>query len=107
MERVGACGASFRSSLGLGMYAAGWIADAPPSSGSAPGSRRVVAYVVFATTFGGEAFRLIAAVGILALGLALTSAARRSAQPQVSGLTAIYISFLRRSWGIRSGLSLR
>ena len=61
-------------SLGLGMYAAGWIADAPAfkwiGSGLALGG--VVAYVVFATTFGGEAFRLIAAVGILALGLALT-----------------------------------
>lgn len=61
-------------SLGLGMYAAGWIADAPAfkwiGSGLALGG--VVAYLVFATTFGGEAFRLIAAVGILALGLALT-----------------------------------
>ena len=61
-------------SLGLGMYAAGWIADAPAfkwiGSGLALGG--VVAYVVFATTFGGEAFRLIAAVGLLALGLALT-----------------------------------
>jgi hypothetical protein len=27
---------------------------------------------VFATAFGGEAFRLVAAIGILALGLALT-----------------------------------
>jgi hypothetical protein len=61
-------------SFGLGMYAAGWIADAPAfkwiGSGLAAGG--VVAYLVFATAFGGEAFRLIAALGILALGLALT-----------------------------------
>jgi hypothetical protein len=61
-------------SFGLGMYAAGWIADAPAfkwiGSGIAVGG--VVAYLVFATAFGGEAFRVIAAVGILALGLALT-----------------------------------
>ena len=61
-------------SFGLGMYAAGWIADAPAfkwiGSGIAAGG--VVAYLVFATAFGGEAFRLIAAIGILALGLALT-----------------------------------
>ena len=64
----------FPFSLGLGMYAAGWIADAPAfkwiGSGLAIGG--VVAYLVFATAFGGEAFRLVAAVGILALGLALT-----------------------------------
>jgi hypothetical protein len=61
-------------SLGIGMYAAGWIADAPAfkwiGSGLALGG--VVAYLVFATAFGGEAFRLVAAIGILALGLALT-----------------------------------
>ena len=61
-------------SFGLGMYAAGWIADAPAfkwiGAGIAVGG--VVAYVVFGTAFGGEAFRLIAAIGILALGLALT-----------------------------------
>ncbi|MGH2445309.1 MAG: hypothetical protein ACRDGD_04640 [Candidatus Limnocylindria bacterium] len=61
-------------SFGLGMYAAGWIADAPAfkwiGAGTAAGG--VVAYLVFATAFGGEAFRLIAAIGILALGLALT-----------------------------------
>lgn len=61
-------------SFGLGMYAAGWIADAPAfkwiGAGIAAGG--VIAYVVFATAFGGEAFRLIAAIGILALGLALT-----------------------------------
>jgi hypothetical protein len=61
-------------SFGLGMYAAGWIADAPAfkwiGSGIAAGG--VVAYLVFATAFGGEAFRLVAAIGIVALGLALT-----------------------------------
>jgi hypothetical protein len=61
-------------SFGLGMYAAGWIADAPAfkwiGSGIAAGG--VVAYLVFATAFGGEAFRLVAAIGIIALGLALT-----------------------------------
>ena len=66
--------AVFPFSLGLGMYAAGWIADAPAfkwiGSGLAIGG--VVAYLVFATAFGGETFRLVAAIGILALGLALT-----------------------------------
>jgi len=61
-------------SFGIGMYAAGWIADAPAfkwiGSGIAVGG--LVAYVVFATAFGGEAFRLIAALGIIGLGLALT-----------------------------------
>jgi hypothetical protein len=61
-------------SFGVGMYAAGWIADAPAfkwiGSGIALGG--VVAYLVFATAFGGEAFRVVAAIGILALGLALT-----------------------------------
>jgi hypothetical protein len=61
-------------SFGLGMYAAGWIADAPAfkwiGSGIAIGG--VVAYLVFAIAFGGEAFRVIAAIGILALGLALS-----------------------------------
>ncbi|HUF07178.1 MAG TPA: hypothetical protein VMP86_07300 [Candidatus Binatia bacterium] len=61
-------------SFGLGMYAAGWIADAPAFKwiGSAIAAGGVIAYLVFATAFGGEAFRLIAAIGILALGLALT-----------------------------------
>lgn len=61
-------------SFGIGMYAAGWIADAPAfkwiGSGVAAGS--VVAYLALATAFGGEAFRLIGALGIIALGLALT-----------------------------------
>jgi hypothetical protein len=61
-------------SIGLGMYLAGWIADAPAfkwiGAGIAGGA--VVAYLVFATAFGGEAFRLIGALAILALGAALT-----------------------------------
>jgi hypothetical protein len=61
-------------SFGIGMYAAGWIADAPAfkwiGSGVAAGS--VVAYLALATAFGGEAFRLFGALGIIALGLALT-----------------------------------
>jgi hypothetical protein len=61
-------------SFGLGMYAAGWIADAPAfkwiGAGIAVGG--VVAYLVFATAFGGEAFRVVAAIGLLALGAALT-----------------------------------
>ena len=61
-------------SFGLGMYAAGWIADAPAFKwiGSAIAAGGVIAYLVFAIAFGGEAFRVVAAVGILALGLALT-----------------------------------
>lgn len=61
-------------SIGIGMYAAGWIADAPAfkwiGSGIAAGG--VVAYLAFATAFGGEAFRLVGALGIIGLGLALT-----------------------------------
>ena len=60
-------------SFGIGMYLAGWIADAPAFKwigfGIAGGG--IVAYLVFATAFGGEAFRLIAALGIIGLGLAL------------------------------------
>lgn len=61
-------------SFGLGMYAAGWIADAPAFKwiGSGLAIAGVVAYLVFATAFGGEAFRVIAAILLLALGLALT-----------------------------------
>lgn len=64
----------FPFSLGLGMYAAGWIADAPAFKwiGSGVAAGGVVAYLAFATAFGGEAFRLVAAVGIIALGAALT-----------------------------------
>lgn len=60
-------------SLGLGMYVAGWIADAPAfkwiGSGIAAGG--LFAYIAFATAFGGEAFRLVGAIGIIGLGLAL------------------------------------
>jgi hypothetical protein len=60
-------------SFGLGMYAAGWIADAPAfkwiGAGIALGG--VVSYLVFGTAFGGEAFRIVAAISALALGLAL------------------------------------
>ncbi|MEO8245737.1 MAG: hypothetical protein ABI622_01335 [Chloroflexota bacterium] len=64
----------FPFSVGLGMYAAGWIADAPAFKwiGAGVAAGGVVAYVAFATAFGGEAFRLVAAVGIIALGMALT-----------------------------------
>jgi hypothetical protein len=64
----------FPFSLGLGMYAAGWIADAPAFKwiGSGVAAGGVIAYLAFATALGGEAFRLVAAVGIIALGVALT-----------------------------------
>lgn len=60
--------------LGLGMYVAGWIADAPAFKwiGSGVAAGGVVAYLAFATAFGGEAFRVVAALGIIGLGLALT-----------------------------------
>lgn len=61
-------------SFGIGMYAAGWIADAPAFKwiGSGVGAGSVIAYLALATAFGGEAFRLVGALGIIALGLALT-----------------------------------
>ena len=67
-------GASCPSASGLGMYAAGWIADAPAFKwiGSGVAAGGVLAYLAFATAFGGEAFRLVAAIGIIALGLVLT-----------------------------------
>ena len=63
----------------------------PPSSGSAPAwpAAAVIAYLALATAFGGEAFRLIGALGIIALGLALTMGglaqrlARKSPPPSV------------------------
>jgi hypothetical protein len=60
-------------SLGLGLYAAGWIADAPAFKwvGSGVAAGAVVAYLVFANIFGDQ-FRVIGALGIIALGLALT-----------------------------------
>ena len=64
----------FPFSLGMGMYAAGWIADAPAFKwiGSGVAGGGVVAYIAFATALGGEAFRVVAALGIVGLGLALT-----------------------------------
>lgn len=61
-------------SLGLGMYVAGWIADAPAFKwiGSGVAAGGVLAYVAFATALGGEAFRIVAALGIIGLGFALT-----------------------------------
>ncbi len=61
-------------SFGMGMYAAGWIADAPAFKwiGSGLAAASVIAYLALATAFGGEAFRLVGALGIIALGLALT-----------------------------------
>jgi len=62
-------------SIGLGLYAAGWIADLPAfkwiGSGMAIGA--MVAYLAFATAFGGEAFRLVGSAGIILLGLALVA----------------------------------
>ena len=64
----------FPFTLGLGMYVAGWIADAPAFKwiGSGVAAGGVVAYLAFATAFGGDAFRVVAALGIVGLGLALT-----------------------------------
>jgi hypothetical protein len=78
-------------SLGLGLYAAGWLADAPAFKwiGAALAIAAVVAYLALATAFGGDAFRLIGALGIIALGLALTVGglaqrlARKSPPPTV------------------------
>ena len=62
-------------SIGIGLYAAGWIADLPAfkwiGSGMAVGA--AIAYLAFATAFGGEAFRLVGAVAIIVLGLALVA----------------------------------
>jgi hypothetical protein len=81
-------------SLGLGMYAAGWLADLPAFKwiGAGLAAAGVIAYLALATAFGGEAFRLIGAVGIIALGLALTVGgvaqrlARKSPPPSVPPL---------------------
>ena len=75
----------------LGMYAAGWLADLPAFKwiGAGLAAAGVVAYLALATAFGGEAFRLIGALGIIALGLALTVGglaqrlARKSPPPSV------------------------
>jgi hypothetical protein len=60
--------------IGIGMYGAGWIGDAPAFKwiGAGVAGGAVVAYLVLATAFGGEAFRLIGAIAIIALGGALT-----------------------------------
>lgn len=60
-------------SFGIGMYVAGWIADAPAFKwiGFGISLGGVIAYLVFATAFGGEAFRLVGAIAIIGLGLAL------------------------------------
>ena len=88
MGRVGLpVGRPARSASGSGCTPPAGSPTRPPSSGSAPESRvgGVVAYLVFATAFGGEAFRVIAAIGILALGLALTDRGPRgSPQPEVA-----------------------
>lgn len=78
-------------SLGLGLYVAGWLADLPAFKwiGSALAAAGVIAYLALATAFGGEAFRVIGAFGIIALGLALTVGglaqrlARKSPPPSV------------------------
>ncbi len=78
-------------SLGLGLYAAGWLADAPAFKwiGAGVAGAAVVAYLALATAFGGEAFRLVGALGIISLGLALTVGglaqrlARKSPPPSV------------------------
>ena len=44
----------------------------PTANVAAAAAGGVIAYLAFATAFGGEAFRLVAAVGIIALGMALT-----------------------------------
>lgn len=61
-------------SLGMGLYAAGWLADAPAFKwiGAAVALAGVVAYMALATAFGGDTFRLIGALAIISLGLALT-----------------------------------
>lgn len=62
-------------SIGIGLYAAGWIADLPAfkwiGAGLAVGA--AIAYLAFATAFGGEAFRLVGAAAIIVLGLALVA----------------------------------
>ena len=63
------------ASIGIGLYAAGWIADLPAfkwiGSGMAVGA--AIAYLAFATAFGGETVRLVGSVAIIVLGLALVA----------------------------------
>jgi len=62
-------------SIGIGLYAAGWIADLPAfkwiGSGMAVGA--AIAFLAFTTAFGGETFRLVGSIAIIVLGLALVA----------------------------------
>lgn len=60
-------------SVGLGLYVAGWIADAPALKwiGSGLAAAAVVAFVVFAGVVGGQTFRVVGALAMIALGVAL------------------------------------
>ncbi len=60
-------------SLGVGLYLAGWIADAPALKwiGSGLAAAAAVAFVVFAGIVGGRTFRVVAALAMIALGVAL------------------------------------
>lgn len=60
-------------SVGLGLYVAGWIADAPALKwiGSGLAAAAIVAFVVFAELVGGQTFRVVGALAMIALGVAL------------------------------------
>ena len=60
-------------SVGLGLYIAGWIADAPALKwiGSGLAAAAVVAFVIFAGLVAGQTFRVVAALAMIALGVAL------------------------------------
>ena len=60
-------------SVGVGLYLAGWIADAPALKwiGSGLAAAAIVAFVVFAGVVGGQTFRVVGALAMIALGLAL------------------------------------
>lgn len=60
-------------SVGVGLYLAGWIADAPALKwiGSGLTVAAVIAFVVFAGVVGGRTFRLVGALAMIALGVAL------------------------------------
>ena len=60
-------------SVGLGLYLAGWIADAPALKwiGSGLAGAAIVAFVVFAGLVGGQTFRVVGALAMIALGVAL------------------------------------
>ena len=79
-------------SIGIGLYAAGWIADLPAfkwiGSGMAVGA--AIAYLAFATAFGGETFRLIGSRGHHRAGAgAGRGRAGRSAEPQGDRLALV------------------